>query len=524
MPLRNTQLVQQLAQLALALTAEKNHARLLEKMIDGCMTITNCDAATLYTLDEQDPWQLNFTVVRNLTLEMNSIELPGIQYRNADGESPKLVVAQTFLQQSTINVPDAYHCQHYDFSGTTLFDRQFNYHSKSFLCVPLKDHDGEMMGVLQLINAQDDEGKVIPFSSHRQLLVESISSMAATALTKRKLLDAQRDLLEACTQMLARAIDRKSPVTGKHCENVPAIATILAQAVCDARDGPFADIQFSDEEFYELKIAAWLHDCGKIATPEHIIDKSTKLQSINDRIALIQSRANQYKQHLLILSLQHDLQPSVLNARHQQLDDDLAFLEQINKGGEFLSDEAVERINAIAKIEWTDHFGENHRLLTADEAENLKIRRGTLNNQERKLIQDHIVVTQEMLAALPYPKPLANVAEIAGNHHECINGKGYPNGLTGEQMSLRARIMCIADIFEALTSPDRPYKKGMMLSQALTIIGRMVEAGQLDPLLFRLFVESRAYMRFANSYMDSAQIDEPDLATLPGLQPVTEAL
>ncbi len=522
MPLPNTQLVQQLAQLALALTAEKDHARLLEKMIDGCMAITNCDAATLYTLDEQDPWLLNFTVVRNLTQEMDSIKLPGVQYQNPNGDNPKLVVAQTFVQQSTINVPDAYHCQQYDFSGTILFDRQFSYHSKSFLCVPLKDHEGEMIGVLQLINAQNDDGKVIPFSTHHQLLVESISSMAATALTKRKLLDAQRDLLEACIKILARAIDRKSPFTGKHCENVPTIATILAQAVCASSQGPFRDIQFSDEEIYELKIAAWLHDCGKIITPEHIIDKSTKLETINDRIALVKSRFTQYKQHLLILNLQKDLQQPQLTSRYKQLDDDLVFLELINRGGEFLSEEAIERIEAIASTEWTDHFGTSHRLLTPDEAGNLKIRRGTLNDQERKTIQDHIVVTQEMLAALPYPKTLKNVPEIAGNHHECINGKGYPKGLTGAQMSLRARIMCIADIFEALTAPDRPYKKGMMLSQALTIIGRMVEAGQLDQPLFALFVESRAYIQYAHTHMADSQVDEPDLDTLPGLQPMAD--
>ena len=516
---KNSQLVQQLAQLALALTAEKDHGRLLERIMDGCINISNSDGGTLYTVDETNSNLLNFTVVRNRTLGIESVDLPGIQLFDEQGESPKLVVVQTYLQQSTINIPDAYHCQQYDFSGTMRFDAQFQYHSKSFLCVPLKDHEGELIGVLQLINAQNNQGEIIPFSEDHQLIIESISSMAATALTKRKLIDSQRDLLEAFIKMIARAIDHKSPVTGKHCENVPAIAQILAKAVTDASEGEFKDLHFSDEEMYELKIAAWLHDCGKITTPEHVIDKGTKLETMVDRIELVRGRFKQLKQHLQIAYLQNptDNALKAYEQRCQELDDDLAFLEKTNLGGEFLTDESVERIAQIAHIEWTDSFGDSQRLLNADEVTNLQIRRGTLNDSERKIMQDHIVVTIDMLEALPYPKPLANVPEIAGNHHECINGKGYPRGLTGDELSVRARIMCIADIFEALTSPDRPYKKGMMLSQALTIIGRMVEDNHLDRELFKLFVHSRAYMQYAEQYMVAAQIDEPDLSALPGL-------
>ncbi|MBY4676313.1 HD domain-containing phosphohydrolase [Marinobacterium arenosum] len=521
-------IVQQLARLALALTAEKDHRRLLSKIMQGCIELTNADAGTLYTLSGTHPDALAFTLMcnRTLGLEEPEADLAPVALFDRRGEASKLVVVQTFLQQTTVNIPDAYHCQQYDFSGTRRFDAQFHYHSKSFLCVPLKDHEGEMIGVLQLINAMDDQGQIQPFSAEQQQLVESLSSMAATALTKRKLIDSQRALLESFIKMIARAIDHKSPVTGKHCENVPAIALTLAEAVCEASDGPFGDTRFTEQQMYELKIAAWLHDCGKITTPEHIIDKGTKLETMFDRLELVAARFSQLKQHLYIELLER--LPSLSdNAARQarrayedrcrQLDEDLAFLRTTNRGGEFLADEALARIAEIGKVGWTDSYGSSHQLLTEDEIANLSIRRGTLTDDERNIMRDHILVTIDMLEALPYPKPLANVPEIAGNHHECMDGSGYPRGLTGQQMSLRARIMCIADIFEALTSPDRPYKKGMMLSQALTIIGRMVEENKLDRELFNLFVTSGAYLRYAEQHMAAKQIDQVELNTLPGL-------
>lgn len=512
--------LQQLAQLALALTAEKDYNLLLERMIDGCIEIAGCDAGTLYTLDSKDPWLLNFSVVRNLSLGMTSVDLPGIRYRNEEGESPQLVVIQTFLQQRTISIPDAYHCDTYDYSGTILFDRQFNYHSQSFLCVPLKDHQGEMIGVLQLINAKNEQGNIVEFTPSTISTIESISSMAATVLTKRRLIDAQRELFEASIKMLARAIDHKSPVTGRHCENLPTIADIIARSVSAANEGPFKDVCFNDEDMYELKIAAWMHDCGKITTPEYIVEKGTKLETIFDRIDLIRTRFNNYQQYLYTRYLKEEISGDTFAMKQKALDCDLDFIEKTNRGGEFMDDEAVERIHQIAAITWVDFRGQSHHLLNDDEVKNLTIRKGTLNSEERQIMQDHIVVTQDMLNALPYPKHLQNVPEIAGNHHECMDGSGYPNGLTGDQLSLRARIMCIADVFEALTAPDRPYKKGMKLSQSLSIMARMATEGHLDPTLFQLFVASGAYMEYASQHMDAHQVDSVDIETiLQGLTP-----
>lgn len=522
------EIVKQLADLTGALTTEKDHIKLLDRIILGCMHLTNADGGTLYTLNEENENELAFTILHNRSLGIHRKpqDLPAIQLLNSQHKASKLVVVQTFVQRETINIPDAYACTDYDFSGTRNFDKQLSYHSKSFLCVPLQDHEGEIIGVLQLINAVDQDGHVVAFPQTQQHLVESLASLAATVLTKRRLIDAQRQLFESFIKLIGRAIDHKSPVTGKHCEQVPEIAMLLAGAVNETRKGAFADISFNEIEMYELRIAAWLHDCGKITTPEYIIDKATKLHTMFDRVALIESRFREYKQHLEIEHLRRvtSLNPEQLEKsqlhltqQQQQLDTDLDFIRRSNTGSEFMADESTARIMSIAETSWIDSEGEMRQLLTRDETDNLCIRKGTLTENERQVMRDHIKVSIDMLESLNYPKQLQEVPEIACNHHEHMDGSGYPRGLKEDALSTRARIMCIADIFEALTSPDRPYKKGMLLSQAMTILGRMVEDNHLDADLFKLFVDSGAYLDYAQKHMTPRQIDTFDIATLPGL-------
>ncbi|WP_299204381.1 HD domain-containing phosphohydrolase [uncultured Amphritea sp.] len=522
------EIVSQLADLTSALTTEKDHVKLLDRIILGCMYLTNADGGTLYTVGEESENELHFTILHNRSLGIHQKprDMPTVEIYNAQKQASNLVVVQTFVQRETINISDAYRSDKYDFSGTRKFDKQLNYLSKSFLCVPLQDHEGEIIGVLQLINAMDSENNVITFPDDQQQLVESLASLAATVLTKRRLIDAQKELFESFIKLMGRAIDHKSPVTGKHCEQVPEIAMLLAEAVNESVKSRYANTQFNEQEMYELRIAAWLHDCGKITSPEYIIDKATKLHTMFDRIDLLESRFREYKLQLQLDHLRNAQQLSSedaelagheLQARCKALDEDIAFLSQSNTGSEFMADEDVERIKQIAEITWTDDAGNLRQLLTEDETENLCIRKGTLLQSEIQVMRDHIKVTIDMLESLPYPKHLAQVPEIACNHHEHLDGSGYPRGLKDEEISLRARIMCIADIFEALTSPDRPYKKGMLLSHAMNIIGRMVEDNHLDANLFTVFVESGAYLEYAKRHMAPRQIDSVDLANLPGL-------
>ncbi len=526
--LNTEDIVQQLAELTGALTTEQDHNRLLDRIVLGCMQLTNADGGTLYTLNDENDNELLFSILHNRSLGIHRKprELQAVQIYDARQQASRLVVVQTFVQRETISIPDAYDCTEYDFSGTRNFDKQLSYRSRSFLCVPLQDHEGEIIGVLQLINAMNSEGEVVAFADAQQHLVESLASLAAAVLTKRRLIDAQRQLFESFIRLIGRAIDHKSPVTGKHCEQVPEIAMLLAEAVNRADQGSYADIRFSGLEMYELRIAAWLHDCGKITTPEYIIDKATKLHTMFDRMELVESRYREYRQQLELNLLRQlpDMAPEAaasarqqLQAQQQALEEDLAFLRSANTGSEFMSEEDKARVRRIADTSWLDDGDQRRWLLSKDECDNLCISKGTLTDDERQVMRDHIKVSIDMLESLKYPRQLAGVPEIACNHHERMDGSGYPRGLRAEDLSLRARIMCIADIFEALTSPDRPYKKGMLLSQAMTILGRMVEDNHLDPDLFRLFVESGSYLEYARTHMTPRQIDDFDVSALPGL-------
>jgi HD superfamily phosphodiesterase len=307
---------------------------------------------------------------------------------------------------------------------------------------------------------------------------------------------------------------------------------LLAEAVSETKDGPLRDFHMSEKDRYELKIAGLLHDCGKVTTPVHIVDKATKLESIFDRIQLIDTRFEVIKRdaELEALRKKHNFleqkmrmeaaeEDKRLRDRLRQLDDDRKFLHACNIGGERMRDEDVDRVRRIGQYRWRDFAGHEAQFLSEDEVRNLTIRSGTLTEEERKVINHHIVATIRMLEALPWPKHLTKVPEYAGGHHERMDGKGYPKGLTREQMSVQARCMGIADIFEALTAKDRPYKKGKTLSESLEILGRMKLNNHVDPDLFDIFVRRKVYRRYAEMFLDAEQIDAVDESKIPGFQP-----
>jgi HD-GYP domain-containing protein (c-di-GMP phosphodiesterase class II) len=351
-------------------------------------------------------------------------------------------------------------------------------------------------------------------------IIEALASQAAVALDNQLLLDRQRKLLESFIQVIASAIDAKSPYTGGHCQRVPVIAELLAQAACDSTSGPFRDFSLSEEELYELYIASWLHDCGKVTTPEYVVDKATKLETIYDRIETVKTRLEVLKRDAEIVYLKAVTLPGAdipalrdeLEARLAELDGHGAFLESANLGGEFMADGMIERVQEIAALGWRDASGREQPFLSENEVYNLCIRRGTLTDEEREVINNHIVMTIEMLEQLPFPKTLVRVPEFAGGHHEKLDGTGYPQGLTGEQMSAPARMMAIADIFEALTAADRPYKQAKTLTESLRIMSFMVKDEHIDGELFRLFLEGGVYQRYAEDHLMPEQIDEVDIA------------
>jgi hypothetical protein len=303
---------------------------------------------------------------------------------------------------------------------------------------------------------------------------------------------------------------------------------MLAEAVNETSEGPLAQFRMSDKDRYELKIAGLLHDCGKVTTPVHVVDKATKLETIFDRIQLIDTRFEVLKRDMEIESLKRRAsldrmaaaeEEAKLSTELRRLDEDRKFLHACNIGSERMRDEDIAHVKRIAKYRWRDVSGHEADFLSTDEVKNLTIRAGTLTEEERKIINHHIVATIRMLEALPWPKHLTNVPEYAGGHHERMDGKGYPKGLTREQMSVQARCMGIADIFEALTAKDRPYKKGKTLSESLEILGGFRQRDHIDPDLFDVFVREKVYLEYAKKFMDPAQIDEVDVSKIPGYAP-----
>jgi HD-GYP domain-containing protein (c-di-GMP phosphodiesterase class II) len=521
--------------IGIALSQERDINRLLETILVAAKNLTRADGGTLYRLVDD---KLHFEIMKNDSLSIsmggtsgNAIPFYPIPLHDKDG-SPNLtmVAAYVAINDRTVNIADAYTEEGFDFSGTRNFDKRTGYRSTSFLTVPMKNHEGEIIGVLQLINATDaSTGAVTMFSDEDRRLAESLASQAAIALTNRLLIQQLEVLFESLIELINTAIDDKSPYTGGHCKRVPTLTMMLAEAASAAGDGPLATFRMTDKDRYELKIAGLLHDCGKITTPVHVVDKATKLQTIYDRIGLLDTRFEALKREAEVAMLRAVLAAREaedasseqraredFDSRIRQYDDDREFLRRTNIGGERMSSEDQARVSRIAQYTWTGPRGVTERFLLRDEEANLNIPYGTLNSQEREVINHHIVATIKMLEALPWPRHLVNVPEYAGGHHERMDGKGYPRGLTRAQMSVQARIMGIADIFEALTAKDRPYKPGKTLSESLAILGKFKENGHIDPDLFDIFVKERVYLRYAREFLDPEQIDEVDISKIPG--------
>jgi HD-GYP domain-containing protein (c-di-GMP phosphodiesterase class II) len=515
----------QLNDIGASLSDERNLHRLLEKIVLAAKQITHADGGTLYLVSD-DRRQLHFEIVRTDSLGLAfggssdqpiSGKFPDLPLHREDGSpNDSMVAVAAAVTGRTINIADAYVAQGFDFSGTRKFDARTGYRSQSFLTVPMKDHEGEVIGVLQLINAiAADTGKVVEFSPADQRLAESLASQAAVALSNRQLVQQLEALFESFIKLINLAIDEKSPYTGGHCQRVPELTMMLAEAADAVREGPLADFRLTDKDRYELRIAALLHDCGKVTTPVHVVDKATKLQTIYDRIDLIDTRFEIIRRDAEVRkwrSIAEGGDPLAAEEAYfhfcQKIATDHSILRQANIGSEKMAAEAIAQVRRIAEAyRWRNPDGEEVAFLSADELENLTIPSGTLTAAERDIINHHIVATIRMLEQLPWPRHLKNVPEYAGGHHERMDGKGYPKGLKREQMSWQARIMGIADIFEALTAKDRPYKDGMSLSQALEILEGFSRNGHIDADLHAIFVQREVYLRYAETFLKASQID-----------------
>ena len=550
--------VRQFLDIASQLSAERHFQRLLDGLIVQTVAAAHADAGTIYLMDD-DGKELVPSAWQNVNLDRLLTEPPPVAVEDGESGHPLRDACREksmlIGQLSAVGMP----------AGLGWLAARFPGQSVSFLAVPLSNRENRTIGVLFLAKSAVETA----FSSEQAAFVNALSGTLAVAIDNQRLMRAQKALLDAVIRVVAGAIDAKSPYTGGHCQRVPELTLMLAEAACRSDSRPFHDFKMNEDEWETLSIAAWLHDCGKLTTPEYVVDKATKLETLFDRIHEIRMRFEVLKRDAEIACLRGVAEggeraalEAAMHAELAALDDDFAFVAACNIGGEALPDGAEERLHRIAARTWQrtldDRIGisqiekrrkerlpepvlpvvepliadrEDHRIdhqtagpLPADikvsaptyrldlgELHCLSVNRGTLTAEERFLINNHIVQTIIMLRGLPFPEYLKDVPDIAGNHHEHLDGTGYPRGLEAAAMIPQARMMAIADIFEALTASDRPYKLGKPLSEAVTLLAGYVRMGHLDRDLFELFLREGVHLRFAQRFLDARQIDAVDI-------------
>ena len=526
---------------------------IIAKVMDVAAGISNADGYFFFNVTSGHFINLLYSKIKSLATAVSgtsnmrmfpSVYLPDI--KDKKNKRPAEICA---INQEIINSSNIFNEPNVDADVLREFDKDNDYNTVSALVFPLFNSKKIVIGVAQFINATDEKGKIINFTQEDQAKMMAVCQIIALALERKQLSEAYTQLLEAFVDVMAKAIDAKSPYTGLHCQKVPIITRMLATAAVQETEGPLKNFEMSDNDWYALHIASWLHDCGKIITPEYIIDKSAKLETINNRIHEIRNRFEILRRDAHIEYLQkrlnnidtkENLQAEFV-AKVESLVDDFEFVGRCNIGDEPLTKQDMDRLDKIAERSFVRYFnrmiglswGEKKLINTPStytnpeveyvlqdrpeqvagpynqgELTNIKIKQGTINDAERQKINEHIVTTINMLKNLPFPPELANIVEYAGAHHERVDGKGYPNGLTGEQMSIPAKIMAIADVYEALTAKDRPYKEPKKLSQVLRIMQEMKNTGHLDPDLYELFIKSGVYLDYAKEYIDKDQIDD----------------
>lgn len=511
-----------LFKIAQTMQTEQDPSHLLEMIVDQAKNFTTSDGVTLYMLDAEVQ-ELVFKISHNDTLNIHiddrhsDVVWPNLPlYLEGSQPNVHMVAVLSALNKHTIMIDDVYDNRDFDFTGAKAFDKNTGYRSRSMLVVPLLDHEEEVIGVLQLINKRDKRGKTITFDEQDKESTQALASQASVAIINNNLLKGLEESFELFIRTIAKAIDTKSHHTGEHVRRVAKIADMIAKAIDKSDEGIYKKIDYSENDLRQIHLAALLHDVGKIATPEHIMDKSNKLETIVDRIELIDERVEILKRDVRIKYLEDELdalrsgRPVSEDMRESEtlelaeLDTMRLFLRKTNVGSEFLADDKIEYLHRLAKIDYRLD-GVDTSFLRDDELRNLSIRKGTLTDEERDIIIDHARVTVEILSAIPFPKALQRVPDIACNHHERLDGSGYPRQLKGDELSLEDRILVLADLFEALSASNRSYRKANSMSEIASIIETIVGLGHIDSELVTFFFETGIYREYAQSELNPSQ-------------------
>lgn len=475
-------------EVGVSLSAERNYNRLLERILLCVMELSNCDAGTLYLLEDG---ALHFKIMRNNT--MNT-------YSGGDGSDCGLppvalnresVCALSLLDNQTLRIEDVWNCKEYDLTGPMRYDAMTGYHTQSMIVVPMRNREGGKIGVLQLINAQDDDGNVIPFEEEIVLAVESVASQAAITVQNVRYIAEIKNLFHSFVKVMSSAVDERTPYNGSHTRHMALYGSRFIDFLNARARETGEGVSFTPAHKEEVLMSVWLHDIGKLVTPLEVMNKMARLlpeqhADFTHRMEVIRLRAEIDRLSGRITQEEKDS----LVCRTEKAE---ALVEAVNTAG-FVTDDRLAELDRLRSEIYTEQDGTVQPWLTPEEYAMLSIRKGTLSEEERSIMEGHVVITDKLLSQIQFSADLAHVREWAASHHELLNGSGYPNHRAGDEIPFEVRIITILDIFDALVADDRPYKPGMPVERALSILESMAEKeGKLDPELTRLFVESRCW-------------------------------
>lgn len=503
--------IKMLNKIGTALSVKSELNSLLDMIVTEAKNLTDADGGTLYILNTNNR-ELDFTVIQTNSLGIHAggshekIDWPSVPLFLENGEKNRhMVAAVCALEDRVINIADVYDTENFDFEGTKRFDKSTGYRSKSMLVIPLKNHENNIIGVLQLLNKIESD-KIVCFDDDDEEIALSLASQAAVSITNANLIYDLEKLLEGFLKSIIYALKKKSSYTANHIYKMVYLSNMLAKRI--NKDKSFyKNKTFSKSDFKNINFAALMHDVGKLSTPDYIMDKKTKLDGLYDKIELVKTRVWAIKKELEIEFLKDNITKDEYNKNIKTINQNYELLEKYNTGFENVPDEIIKKIENISKTS-IKCAEKDFYIITQDEAKLLMVSKGTLTQEEKMIINDHAMVSIDILNKLPFPSQYSDIPSISGAHHEKINGKGYPLGLKGDEISFEARILALADIFEALTASDRPYKKANKLSVAMQILFNMAKDDDIDRGLVKFFYESGLYMEFAKKFLKRENIDK----------------
>lgn len=469
-------------EIGILLTAERNYDDLLSKIVDCAMELTDSDGGTLYLYEEE---QLKFCIMKTLSLNVNRKGMSSEQYPPV-AMNEKNVCACAAIHRKLLNIEDVYNCDEFDFSGPRKYDQLTGYRTKSVLVFPLVNHEEQLIGVVQLINAKDEAGNVVPYRKEYEKILESLGSQAAVAVSNMKMVQEMEQLMFSITRVFADAIDTRIPYNYYHSRNVSRYVKRLVNYINRRHEEGACAYCFSVAERDELLMAALMHDIGKMVIPNEVINKNTRLEG---KLTLVLERFSYLEALYYIDYLEGRIDREEWEHARKRFEEARARIEEINKKPN-LDDEDVAYVNYLAAFMHTDGNGNTIACLTSNEVECLTVRKGNLTKEEREIICSHVVYTEEYLSKMSFGKRYPHIIQWAGSHHEYLDGSGYPRGLKGDEIPFEARILTVVDVFEALTSEDRPYKKPIEPARAFSMLSDMAEQGKIDKEIQKLFQEA----------------------------------